>query len=146
MDQTYHDHPDAGSLLGNEYIPIWQGGARRLPIGNLLNVPQIIFCCDSDLQIGDQLGIHKPTLTTQIARVEVFARQVPVGSAATFDLTDNGGTPLGLVISLNDGAQYQETIIGVPVAVPAGNKIGVVVTGVGSATPGSGVTLRLICV
>lgn len=76
-----------------------------------------------------------------VAKVGLFARKAPVGAPLTVNLLKNG-TPVGVTATLNAGSKFQITDIA-DTGFLTTDDLGVRITGVGSTTPGSEITVIL---
>ena len=111
-----------------------------------LSYPHLILF--GDAVVNNQFGGFNPTVNGTIIGVELHAGIGPVGSGVTVELgtmVSGTFTPIaGSSATIADGGYGVRVIFGTPIAVTAGVIIRAMVTAIGSTTPGSWLTMRLL--
>lgn len=94
--------------------------------------------------LNQVFGYFKPTVTTTVSGLQIFAQEIPTGSNITIDIVDSSGAELSRIATLNAGSNKQETSFGLPVPVTAGDFIQLKIKGIGSTSPGGYLQCALI--
>lgn len=94
--------------------------------------------------LNSTYGFFQASSPTAISRIQISAQTAPVGSNLVITLVDGSGVSLGVTATLNDGLEYQQTVIDPPLALAAADIVRLKVTSVGSTTPGGYLTVNLI--
>jgi len=94
--------------------------------------------------VNDIVGYYAAPAATTISRVQIAAQTPPVGAALKVTLVDGSGVSLGEIATLDDGASFQETVLGTPLVLAPGEVVRFKITQIGSGTSGGYLTINLL--